>query len=180
MSPSPSPGRPSPEARTYHCLCSTLLLATPYTLSDLPRRGPDALDRALILPLPPLRNSDPESPSPVHDPGHEGDGAVRRVQKASSINDVEAEDGTDAIREDEKQQTLPSLLLPAMRPAKKLVVVRRGDGYEKRRNWRCGRCGLGVGYEIDGVESNGNDKNDKMRVMYLFEGGLVETGEWEN
>lgn len=82
-------------------------------------------------------------------------------------------------------EILPSLLSPNLRPARKLVIVRREDGFEKRRVWRCGRCGVGVGYEvlregrergIDGVGVNKGEK-DEGRVMYLLEGGLVETGE---
>ncbi|KAG9229755.1 hypothetical protein BJ875DRAFT_386667 [Amylocarpus encephaloides] len=45
----------STKINTYHCLCSTLLLATTHTLSSLPRRsssGSTGLDNALILPLP--------------------------------------------------------------------------------------------------------------------------------
>ncbi len=69
---------------------------------------------------------------------------------------------------------LPSLLTGNLRPARKVLVVRREDGFEKRRVYRCGRCGVGVGYEVlreDGGERAGG------RVMYLMEGGLVETGE---
>lgn len=69
---------------------------------------------------------------------------------------------------------LPSLLTPNLRPARKVLVVRREDGFEKRRVYRCGRCGVGVGYEVLG-EDGGERKGG--RVMYLMEGGLVETGE---
>lgn len=72
---------------------------------------------------------------------------------------------------------LPSLLTPNLRPARKVLVVRREDGFEKRRLYRCGRCGVGVGYEIareGGGEGTGDDGG---RVVYLMEGGLVETGE---
>lgn len=63
-----------------------------------------------------------------------------------------------------------------MRPARKVVVVRREDGFEKRRVFRCGRCGVGVGYEIlEGGEGEGVGV-EKGRVIYLLEGGLVETG----
>jgi len=70
-----------------------------------------------------------------------------------------------------------------MRPARKIVVVRREDGFEKRRVWRCGRCGVGVGYEIVGQRLEGEEEGIKDgtqaeggRVMFLLEGGLVETG----
>ena len=130
------------EIHTYHCLCSTLLLATPYTLSTLPRRAPPSLDRAHILPLPPLS----------------------RPQTDTANTDI----GTLRI-----DGPLPSLLTPNLRPARKALVVRREDGFEKRRMYRCGRCGVGVGYEILREDGEGKDG----RVVYLMEGGLVETGE---
>lgn len=52
--------------------------------------------------------------------------------------------------------------------------MRREDGFEKRRLYRCGRCGVGVGYE---VVREGEGEGREGRVMYLMEGGLVETGE---
>lgn len=130
-----------PGIHTYHCLCSTLLLATPYPLAALPRRAPPSLDRAYILPLPPL------SPTP-----------------SKPNADSEPSPNTAPI--------LPSLLTQNMRPARKLVVVRREDGFEKRRVHRCGRCGVCVGYEIVGEEGEGGG-----RVIYLLEGGLVLSEE---
>lgn len=73
---------------------------------------------------------------------------------------------------------LPSLMLPALRPARKTIMVRREDGWERRRVWRCGRCGLGVGYEVEG-EGGGEGKSERLRVMFLLEEGLVETGDWD-
>ena len=55
-------------------------------------------------------------------------------------------------------------------------MVRREDGFEKRRVWRCGRCGVGVGYEVVGAGEKGAE-GERVRVMYLLEGGLRETGE---
>lgn len=61
------------------------------------------------------------------------------------------------------------------------MAVRREDGFEKRRVYRCGRCGVGVGYEILGegtdIEKDGADAGNTGRVIYLLEGGLVETGD---
>lgn len=48
--------------------------------------------------------------------------------------------------------------------------------------WRCGRCGLGVGYEVEeegGGGLGGEGKGERLRVMFLLEGGLVETGDWD-
>ena len=55
-------------------------------------------------------------------------------------------------------------------------MVRREDGFEKRRVYRCGRCGVGVGYEVL-REEGGEGGGGEWRVMYFMEGGLVETGE---
>lgn len=54
-----------------------------------------------------------------------------------------------------------------------MVIVRREDGFERRRLFRCGRCGVGVGYEILG-EGEG-EKGRKERVVYLLVGGLVKS-----
>ena len=75
---------------------------------------------------------------------------------------------------------MPSLI-HRLRPARKAVVVQREDGWERRRVWRCGRCAVGVGYELEGVEDGtGVEKegseNKRLKVMYLLEEGLVETG----
>lgn len=161
---------PAPnKIHTYHCLCSTLLLATPYDLlprrradgssfssSSLPRRAPPALDRAYILPL-------PLPPNPT-DPN----GGLTRV--------VGTDDNTNNNGGTERAVTvLPSLLTAHVRPGRKVVVVRREDGFERRRVWRCGRCGVGVWYEV--LREGGDKGGGGGRVVYLVEGGLVETGE---
>jgi hypothetical protein len=52
-----SPTTATPTIHTYHCACTSLLLATTTALPSLPRRA-TSLDRAIILPL----------PSPAHPP----------------------------------------------------------------------------------------------------------------
>ena len=42
---------PVSSLHTYHCLCSTLILATPYTLDQLPTRSSSSPDQAIICPL---------------------------------------------------------------------------------------------------------------------------------
>ena len=84
----------------------------------------------------------------------------------------------------EERRVLPSLLSPSLRPARKIIVVRREDGFEKRRVWRCGRCGTGVGYEVVGSGGDGGgggEDGDRGRVMFLLEGGMreMEDGEGE-
>lgn len=157
MSPSPSPPpSTAPAIHTYHCLCSTLLLATPYQLPSLPTRAPPSRDLARILPLPPFL---PPPPLPHHQ--HDPPPPQQQTQQ--------------------QQLYLPSLLLPTLRPGRKITLVQREDGYERRRVWRCGRCGCAVGYEVehDSHGSGGADGEEGgmmgVRVMFILEEGLVRT-----
>ncbi|KAM0801680.1 hypothetical protein BDR22DRAFT_962090 [Usnea florida] len=160
-----------PQIHTYHCHCSTLLLATPYPISHLPQRAPPSLDRAHILPLPPLSTRPQPTPTTDLDTNHE----TAPVHSQHMNGDQGQRDRNDG---DEGGGTLPSLLTANLRPARKVVVVRREDGFEKRRVYRCGRCGVVVGYEVlrEG-EGEGRGREGEGRVMYMMEGGLVETGE---
>ncbi|KFY34142.1 hypothetical protein V494_07020 [Pseudogymnoascus sp. VKM F-4513 (FW-928)] len=36
-----------------------------------------------------------------------------------------------------------------MTPDRRVTTIRREDGFEKRILWRCGRCRVVVGYELD-------------------------------
>ena len=132
------------ETQTYHCLCSTLLLATPYPLARLSRRAAPSLDHAYVLEIPLLLQ-----PSTVVEP---------------------------TINGSRNQNTLPSLLSSNLRPARKIIVVRREDGFEKRRIYRCGRCAVCVGYEIVEEHVENERVQEKVKVIYLLEGALVETG----
>lgn len=184
----PSKIIPTPPAiQTYHCICSTLLLASPYLLSSLPSRAPPAKDRARILPLPPFRDAGFHGLDlGAGDDGGEKEGEkppmLENVGEASRSEDDSAE-ATEAVR-----RYLPSLLLPTMRPARKITMVQREDGFERRRVWRCGRCGVTVGYEVENAPSSKGEAEVRigrmpqvertgMRVIFLLEGGLVKTGE---
>lgn len=62
--------------------------------------------------------------------------------------------------------------------------MQRDDGWEKRRMWRCWRCGLGIGYEILADEDPGaggrtDAEGNAGKVLFLLDGGLLETGDWE-
>lgn len=169
---------------TYHCLCSTLLLATPYQLSTLPRRAPPSLDRAYILPLPPLSRAQidgGEADAHTHTNintstnTHASIPAPTNLSTLSIHDSASAEDGENITHDYDDGVPLPSLLTPNLRPARKVMVVRREDGFEKRRLYRCGRCGVGVGYEVLREEEGGEGRGRK--VLFLMEGGLVETGE---
>ena len=150
-----SPSTLQPILHSYHCLCSTYLLTTPYDVSTLPQRRHPSLNLARILPFPSL---------------------------PSSTDAIE-----DASDELEDQGTvLPSLLSPNLKAARRPLVVQLDDGWEKRRVWRCGRCGLCVGYEVIGererAEGLGARREEGLRVdkvLFLLDGALVEMGKWE-
>ena len=157
-----------PQINTYHCICSTLLLATTYNLALLPRRAEPALDKALILPLPPASRLAGETTEDNAQP-QKSDGA-----------DVEY-----------------SLLLSTTQD-RKPTIVRREDGFEKRILLRCGRCRLVVGYKLDpahfateespavvaaGGQRDGDTelgrkaegKDEKAEMVYLLPGGLISS-----
>ncbi|KAL6717189.1 hypothetical protein ACLMJK_005104 [Lecanora helva] len=144
----------TPKIHTYHCLCSTLILATPYALSSLPQRAPPSLDHAYILPLPPLS-------------------ATAKTASGTVMAKNDTHDADDRQEAESKDQptVLPSLLTGNLRPARKATIIRREDGFEKRKALRCGRCGIGIGYEI----INEDKAQDGARVLYLLNRNLVET-----
>ncbi|PMD47185.1 hypothetical protein L207DRAFT_506199 [Hyaloscypha variabilis F] len=146
-----------PKIQTYHCLCTSLLLATTHTLSLLPRRqttNSPSSSSDFILPLP----SAPPTPNPSHE----------------NVAEL-PEEGY-------------SMLLGVVQD-KKITLVRREDGFEKRLCWRCERCGVVVAYELqtqvqggeamEGVEGEkGKEREDggfKGKVVYLVPGGVQGT-----
>ncbi|TVY22842.1 hypothetical protein LHYA1_G008663 [Lachnellula hyalina] len=159
-----------PTITTYHCLCTSLLLASTHTFSSLPRRstGTGALDSAIILPL-------PSAPT-------------------SSLEDANANENTNTIVNEMPVEGYTIIL--GMIKATKPTVVRREDGFEKRMLWRCVRCGVVVGYEILGqglgLGMGGGEKMDldvdggekgkgkgkegyEGRIMYVLPGGATST-----
>jgi hypothetical protein len=73
---------------------------------------------------------------------------------------------------------------------KRVTVVRREDGFEKRICWRCDRCNLIVGYElqgqgergeaIEGLEGpdgkgKGREEGYVGKVLFLLPGGVQST-----
>lgn len=75
-----------------------------------------------------------------------------------------------------------TLLLGLVRD-KKVTIIRREDGFERRLLSRCSRCNLVVGYEIqeDGTAMDVDNENGKGeewftgKLMYLLPGGLMGT-----
>jgi len=154
----------TPKVHTYHCLCSSMLLASTHSLSSLPRRSTanDSLDAAVILPL----NPPPSPPS-----------------------------GTDGAHDTDLPSAGYTLLL-GLALDRKLTVVRREDGFEKRRLHRCARCQLVVGYEVQaqplpqssnidamdvdtntGAAGKGKGKEDGYvgKVLYMLPAGVMST-----
>ena len=110
--------------QTYHCLCSTLLLATNYDLESLPVRANPALDRAKILPV----------------------------------------NGQHAILHSLDQDKNP-------------VIIRRGDGFEKRILLKCKRCSLVIGYKLDQAQFGEGGDTKAEELLYILPGALASTGE---
>ncbi|KAE9363180.1 hypothetical protein N431DRAFT_449982 [Stipitochalara longipes BDJ] len=146
-----------PKIQTYHCLCTSLLLATTHTLSSLPRRSTTnspSSSSDLILPLP--------SSPPILSPSSQ-----------------------DADLREEGY----SMLLGVVQD-KKTTIVRREDGFEKRLCWRCERCGVVFGYELQG-QGVGREEGEAMegekgkgredgvgykgKVVYLVPGAMQST-----
>lgn len=142
------------DINTYHCICTSLLLASTHLLSSLPRRTQSqsndsgAQDSAIILPLP---SSPPEG------------------------DQLPPEGYT---------------LLLGLDKDPKATVVRRQDGFEKRKLHRCARCRLVVGYELpdqtrggnedvemDGTTGKGKEREEEYmgKLLYILPGGVMST-----
>ncbi|KAG4427427.1 hypothetical protein IFR05_017089, partial [Cadophora sp. M221] len=167
-----------PKIQTYHCLCTSLLLSSTHTLSTLPRRTPPSTDsisdHALILPLP---STPPLSTLSTH----------------TSQNPEEQEENETA--------NLPPqgyTVVLGLTPDRKTTIIRRADGFgfEKRILYRCSRCRLVVGYElqlppattgmdIDSISPStpgqGKGKGREVdaayegKVLYILPGGVMST-----
>jgi hypothetical protein len=153
------------QINTYHCLCTSLLLSTTHTLSSLPIRQSNnsVSDNAIILPLP----SSPPSLSSSQSQTNNG--------KAPESNSV---------------HTIPpagySILL-GLQADSKTTIIRREDGFEKRVLYKCGRCGVVVGYGIasetpseemdmdNGQENAGTEEVYKGKILYILPGGVMST-----
>lgn len=72
----------------------------------------------------------------------------------------------------EVDQTSASVLLNTVFE-RKPIIIRREDGFEKRRLLRCTRCKLVLGYGLDEVQSG--QVQDNEGAMYLLPGGMMTT-----
>ncbi|MCJ1254319.1 hypothetical protein MMC24_002134 [Lignoscripta atroalba] len=198
-SPLRTPPVPVTSARldihTYHCLCTQLLLATPYVISDLPCRVSPSLDHAIILQLgtPPRPRGEGEDGDDANegeflaDEGEGSEEAVNRDEARQGERGAQVEGqsnrGTTTRKEGAKQQTrIEYSLLLSTTVDRKPVIVRREDGFEKRWLRRCGRCRIAVGYmlAVEGNHGTGKEGGGRIpdgKVVFLLPGGLVETKE---
>jgi hypothetical protein len=137
---------------TYHCaFCSHLLLASTHLFHTLPTRQPPALDRAIIVPLPP-------------------------PPKSLGQEEEEAEEGEEGD-EDAEGASGYTLLLTLLRDRLSRIVARE-DGFEKRIVWRCGRCRVVVAYQLDDVHYAGETgKKRKGRWLFVMPGAVVRSEE---
>ena len=158
--------------KAYHCLCSTHILTTPYEIDRLPRRAAPSMDQARILHLPNNRTAQ----------GSRG-GQLREQATTSTATQAATSStppaGRGVSNEGGTRSTVwrPSLLSPSLRPQRKPHIIRREDGYEKRRLWRCAHCSLGIGYEV--VDDRDDDQltesgDPQGRTLCLLEDALVD------
>lgn len=117
----------------------------------LPRRAAPALDKAIIL----------ASYSPAGMEEGRGD-----------------EDGEDGGRGRQQNLGYGATMWSDLGVAvdKRPVVVRREDGFEKRRLLRCGRCRLVWGYRLEDARYDGAAE-EGLDVVYVLPGAMVTTEE---
>ncbi|TKA56323.1 hypothetical protein B0A49_08930 [Cryomyces minteri] len=161
--PSPSPpsssslSSPTAHLHTYHCICTSLILASTTPLTALSVRASPSLDKASILPLPPPPRSSSPSDSDDEDP---------------------------SFSSQKRPRSTHYVLLLSTLLDRKPIIVRRTDGFEKRWLQRCGRCRVVIGYQLDASQyaDAGEDEQEEARrdgkredMVYLLPGGLVST-----
>jgi hypothetical protein len=90
----------------------------------------------------------------------------------------------DKDSENNKLSKLGHTTLLSMTPDRQPTIIRRADGFEKRYLWRCGRCRLVVGYELDLSQyPRAKEMGDAMdvdgekveKVLYLLPGWIMST-----
>jgi hypothetical protein len=169
-----------PHIQTYHCICTSLLLASTHTLSSLPRRQGSTLDTAIILPVP----SSPPGQDLDQDHSLSRSASPERAEAEADDEDEDSRSAAQGLTKDGENDLPPQgyTILLSLTPDRKATVIRREDGFERRLLWRCGRCRLVVGYEIEGADSmdvddqgKGKELEWKGKVLYLLPGGIMST-----
>ncbi|PVH69304.1 hypothetical protein DL98DRAFT_177082 [Cadophora sp. DSE1049] len=93
----------------------------------------------------------------------------------------------------ENENDLPEegyTVLLGLVPDRKTIIVRREDGFEKRILYRCSRCNLVVGYELQNTSIGTTDTNMDIdsrkgkskadesydeKIIYILPGGVMST-----
>lgn len=158
---------------TFHCtFCSHLVVASTHTLSSVPRRRDPGLDHAYIFPLPTPSKSSPSS----------GDAGVSDSESSGSSEDesddkhadpaaaTESSTSTSTSRRLKRDKDSYTLLLTLVRDRAPKVITRE-DGFEKRYIWRCGRCKLVIGYQLDETHYELGPKSDTHGTGTVIVGG---------
>ncbi|TGZ85237.1 hypothetical protein EX30DRAFT_314215 [Ascodesmis nigricans] len=153
----------TPRVHTFHCtFCSHLVLASTHTLTTIPRRRDPGLDHAYIFPLPtPSSSADTDdSSSESEDEG--GDHSTTEPRSTTATTSA-----TRRLRRDKDSYTLLLTLLRDRLPK----IITREDGFEKRHAWRCGRCKVIVGYQLDEIHYELGPKSDTHATGTVIVGG---------
>lgn len=179
-----------PTIHTYHCLCTSLLLASTHTLSSLPRRQPTSSSTPptetgdIILPLP---SAPPQFALPT-DSNSDNDSEIDETTDTNTKGKGKSE----ALSRVAEEATVPSAgytILISLFSSSNPTIIRRTDGFEKRLLYRCGRCRVVVGYEIVGAggdamdidgdggaaQGQGVEESYKGKILYLLPDGIVST-----
>lgn len=109
-----------------------------------------------------------------------------KVEEGSLPPARRTEDGTaQPDSKPRRRQSHYTILLSTTIPERNAVVIRRGDGFERRILLRCGRCRVLVGYVLDDMLSQRLEGDDTLRLAkeisaaqfaYILPDALVETG----
>ncbi|ESZ92116.1 hypothetical protein SBOR_7495 [Sclerotinia borealis F-4128] len=211
---------PAPIINTYHCaFCTNLVLATTWNVGELPVRGNGVRGRgdgSLILWVGSGDGGDGEGEgegkrSEMGDgegegvgEGNEGEGNGKVDVMDMDISGGQNGNGngkapleeTPSQPHSQSQSAKSYTSILSLIQSKRQIIVRREDvfGFEKRRLWRCGRCGVVVGYEVLGGEGGGEGGEregmarggrelgegegmgeGKGKILYLLRGGLMGT-----
>ncbi|KAI9741669.1 MAG: hypothetical protein M1834_000054 [Cirrosporium novae-zelandiae] len=164
---------PSPEIHTYHHIspCASLLLATTTPLNALPHRAPPSLDASLILPLPPLPHSPSPSSDNEDDPEDENNNKDSSNNQSPSPKDLEKgvkgkgkgkENSEGGEGEDGDGDKHYAVLLSTTLD-KKPQIIRRDDGFERRRLVRCAKCRGCVGYFLEHPQQSGQHQQQRVQ-----------------
>jgi hypothetical protein len=140
----------TPQINTYHCICTTLLLATTHNLTFLPRRAEPALDKAYILQLPPASRLAGEGA---------GDSLLLSTTQDRKPTIVRREDGFEK-----------RILLRCGRC--RLVVGYKLDPVHYKSAEGVVASTSNAGEEENAVE--------KIEVVYLLPGGLISSEDLKN